>query len=71
MTLIDLPTDLRVEAIHMLRAIRYSGPFCHSMLGKEFLSHHIEQVSETGLFEVTIEDGYTISEQGRPSTRHV
>ena len=61
MQLSDLPTDLRVEAIHMLRAIRYAGP---DYPMSEFLSAHVEQVQETGLFTYSIEEGNVISEQG-------
>lgn len=60
----DLPMDLRVEAIRILRVIRHIGPFCNAMLDREFLSDHVDQVRETGLFETTIEDGNVISEQG-------
>lgn len=62
--LLSLRSDLRADAVRMMRVIRYTGPFCNSMLAKEFLSSDIDDVEESGLFVWSLEDGFVISAEG-------
>lgn len=62
--LLSLRSDLRADAVRMMRVIRYAGPFCHTTLAKEFLSGDINDVEESGLFVRSVEDGFVISAEG-------
>jgi hypothetical protein len=60
--LLELRSDLRSEAIRMMRVIRYAGP--DYSLAREFLSSDIEEIMESGLFGYSIEEGNVISSEG-------